>query len=299
MNQLSIWQMVVDLGLISAVLTMAVRWMKGSKAQALIPQTLELEAALKNLIADADAAGRHLNDQLLRRETNIQKYLAELEESERRITRSVVEGEEAAKRVESIASAAEARLHELAGSRDSRAQAPRAAQPQAQAGSAQGATNSSAIGASPAKNAASSGAARAAQGAQQKVASRNHAGAGATSSSASAAAVAPTGARSPSRTQASAAGRSSPTQAYQAAAKAEGGEMQKVYAAAEHMLRQGVEFEKVAAQTKLPVEGVKMLSQMIEVERIEDASGDDSAIDLLSVDPRLGALGVSRRQTNA
>ena len=75
--------------------------------------------------------------------------------------------------------------------------------------------------------------------------------------------------------------------------------MQKVYAAAEHMLRQGVEFEKVAAQTKLPVEGVKMLSQMIEVERIEDASGDDSAIDLLSVDPRLGALGVSRRQTNA
>jgi len=90
MNQLSLWQMVVDLGLITSVLTMAFRAMKSSRVQALLPQTLELEAALKSLLAEADSAGKQLNDQLLRRESAIQKYLTELEESERRIARSVV-----------------------------------------------------------------------------------------------------------------------------------------------------------------------------------------------------------------
>ena len=120
--------MAVDLGLVAAVLTMAIRWMKSSRAQALLPQTLELEAALRNLIAEAEVAGRHLNDQLLRRENNIQKYLAELEESERRITRSVVEGEEVSKRIEGVSETAQARLQELMAARDGRMPSPRARQ---------------------------------------------------------------------------------------------------------------------------------------------------------------------------
>jgi len=87
-------------------------------------------------------------------------------------------------------------------------------------------------------------------------------------------------------------------QARRAEVTAEAGELQKVYAAAEQMLRDGMEFDRVAAQTKLPVEGVKMLSQMIEVDRTNDSASENSSATTRSGDPRLGALGATRRQTN-
>lgn len=277
-QQLPLWQMAVDLGLIAAVLTMAVRWMKGSQAQALLPQTIELEAALRNLIAEAEVAGRHLNDQLLRRENNIQKYLAELEDSERRIASSVVEGEEVAKRIEGISSTAQTRLQELVSAR-------------APVAKAQAALNSSAK-------------------TQQQVAALAHASASAVHASQKSAksrasepqrkaapVSAETGAAAPARAANPAASR--PAQAYGSAAKREGSELQRVYAAAEKMIRDGHDAESVAASTKLPLEGVQLLSQMIEVEQTDESKGSQQGTTESAGDPRLGALGATRRHLNA
>ena len=278
----------VDLGLITAILVMALRWMKGSRAQALLPQTLELEASLRNLIDEAEASGRQLNDQLLRRESNIQKYLTELEESERRITRSVIEGEEVSKRLEVAASAAQRNAAQSNAAQqergdsykargyaveldDAEAPAPQARAPQARM------TRSA-----PEASAATTQQAPRRSAPLQSSASVQH------SSYSNAPKII---SRPPS-----AAGNT--TQAYQKAAQPSSSELQQIYALAEQMLKQGAEFEQVAQRTKLPLDGVKMLSQMIEIERDEESTQELQAGQVIAGDPRLGALGTTRRQTN-
>lgn len=289
-NQLSLWQLAVDLGLITAVFTIAFRSIKASRAQALLPQTLELEAALKSLITDAELAGKHLNDQLLRRESAIQKYLTELEESERRITRSVMEGEEVGKRIESVSATAQARLNELLAARGPSAQRTRQAPaPETAAEDTASADSTPAQAPQRAAQELRAQPRPAPERAAQQASRRPQAPQRAASAEASAREVSRAATPAPAARSAS---------AYAKAASPEGSEVQKVYAAAEKMLREGVELERVAARTKLPLDGVKMLSQMIEVERVSDEDSSQDSSSVMLGDPRLGALGVTRRQTN-
>ena len=288
LNQLSLWQMMVDLGLITAILVMALRWMKGSRAQALLPQTLELEASLRNLIDEAEASGRQLNDQLLRRESNIQKYLTELEESERRITRSVIEGEEVSKRLEVAASAAQRNAAQRNTAQSNAAQQERGDSYKARAYAVE-LDDAEA----PAPQARATRSAAEAPAATTQQAPRRSAP---LQSSASVQHSSYSNAPKIISRPPSAAGNT--TQAYQKAAQPSSSELQQVYALAEQMLKQGVEFEQVAQRTKLPLDGVKMLSQMIEIERDEESTQELQAGQVIAGDPRLGALGTTRRQTN-
>ena len=288
LNQLSLWQMMVDLGLITAILVMALRWMKGSRAQALLPQTLELEASLRNLIDEAEASGRQLNDQLLRRESNIQKYLTELEESERRITRSVIEGEEVSKRLEVAASAAQRNAAQRNTAQSNAAQQERGDSYKARAYAVE-LDDAEA----PAPQARTTRSAAEAPAATTQQAPRRSAP---LQSSASVQHSSYSNAPKIISRPPSAAGNT--TQAYQKAAQPSSSELQQVYALAEQMLKQGVEFEQVAQRTKLPLDGVKMLSQMIEIERDEESTQELQAGQVIAGDPRLGALGTTRRQTN-
>ncbi len=287
LNQLSLWQMMVDLGLITAILVMALRWMKGSRAQALLPQTLELEASLRNLIDEAEASGRQLNDQLLRRESNIQKYLTELEESERRITRSVIEGEEVSKRLEVAASAAQRNAAQRNTAQSNAAQQERGDSYKARAYAVE-LDDAEA----PAPQARTTRSAAEAPAATTQQAPRRSAP---LQSSASVQHSSYSNAPKIISRPPSAAGNT--TQAYQKAAQPSSSELQQVYALAEQMLKQGVEFEQVAQRTKLPLDGVKMLSQMIETERDEESTQELQAGQVIAGDPRLGALGTTRRQT--
>ncbi len=294
LNQLSLWQMMVDLGLITAILVMALRWMKGSRAQALLPQTLELEASLRNLIDEAEASGRQLNDQLLRRESNIQKYLTELEESERRITRSVIEGEEVSKRLEVAASAAQRN----AAQRNT-AQSNAAQQERGDSYKARGYAVELDDAEAPAPQAARAPQARTTRSAAEAPAATTQQAprrSAPLQSSASVQHSSYSNAPKIISRPPSAAGNT--TQAYQKAAQPSSSELQQVYALAEQMLKQGVEFEQVAQRTKLPLDGVKMLSQMIEIERDEESTQELQAGQVIAGDPRLGALGTTRRQTN-
>lgn len=299
LNQLSLWQMMVDLGLITAILVMALRWMKGSRAQALMPQTLELEASLRNLIDEAEASGRQLNDQLLRRESNIQKYLTELEESERRITRSVIEGEEVSKRLEVAASAAQRNATQRNAAQSNTAQQERGDSYKAR-GYAVELDDTEA----PALQAHAPQAARAPQTRTTRSAAEAPAATTQQAPRRSAPLQSSASVQHSSYSNApkiisrppSAAGNT--TQAYQKAAQPSSSELQQVYALAEQMLKQGAEFEQVAQRTKLPLDGVKMLSQMIEIERDEESTQELQAGQVIAGDPRLGALGTTRRQTN-
>lgn len=288
LNQLSLWQMMVDLGLITAILVMALRWMKGSRAQALLPQTLELEASLRNLIDEAEASGRQLNDQLLRRESNIQKYLTELEESERRITRSVIEGEEVSKRLEVATSAAQrnATQQERGDSYKARAYAVELDDAKAPALQAPAPQAARAPQARATRSAAEAPAATTQQAPRRSAPLQSSASVQRSSYSNAPKIIS----RPPS-----AAGNT--TQAYQKAAQPSSSELQQIYALAEQMLKQGAEFEQVAQRTKLPLDGVKMLSQMIETERDEESMQELQAGQVIAGDPRLGALGTTRRQT--
>ena len=294
LNQLSLWQMMVDLGLITAILVMALRWMKGSRAQALLPQTLELEASLRNLIDEAEASGRQLNDQLLRRESNIQRYLTELEESERRITRSVIEGVEVSKRLEVAASTAQrnaaqrnAAQQERGDSYKTRAYAVELEDAEAPALQAPAPQAARAPQARATRSAAEAPAATTQQAPRRSAPLQSSASVQHSSYSNAPKIIS----RPPS-----AAGNT--TQAYQKAAQPSSSELQQIYALAEQMLKQGVEFEQVAQRTKLPLDGVKMLSQMIEIERDEESTQELQAGQVIAGDPRLGALGTTRRQTN-
>jgi hypothetical protein len=70
-----------------------------------------------------------------------------------------------------------------------------------------------------------------------------------------------------------------------------------VYKSAEIMLKEGQTLESVATQMKLPVEGVRLLAQMIEIEREEDTRKQE-ADSFSGADARLGALAAIRRQTS-
>lgn len=86
---------------------------------------------------------------------------------------------------------------------------------------------------------------------------------------------------------------------YQEPAPRSTSELQRVYAAAEVLLKQGQKLEQVVAQTRLPEEEVRMLSQMIEVERDEEERKARASSATIAGDPRLGALGSIRRQTTS
>ncbi len=298
LNQLSLWQMMVDLGLITAILVMALRWMKGSRAQALLPQTLELEASLRNLIDEAEASGRQLNDQLLRRESNIQKYLTELEESERRITRSVIEGEEVSKRLEVAASAAQRNATQRNAAQSNATQSNTAQQERGDSYKARAYAVELDDAEAPAPQARTPQARATRSAAEAPAASAQQAPRRSAPVQSSASVQHSSYSNAPKIISRPPSAAGNTTQAYKKAAQPSSSELQQVYALAEQMLKQGVEFEQVAQRTKLPLDGVKMLSQMIEIERDEESTQELQAGQVIAGDPRLGALGTTRRQTN-
>lgn len=85
MSQIHLWQIGVDLTLVAILVLFVARTIRGGAGLGSSPRLLELESSLKGLIAEAESAGRSLNDQLIRREQNLQKLLEETQQSESNI----------------------------------------------------------------------------------------------------------------------------------------------------------------------------------------------------------------------
>ncbi len=280
MNQIHMWQMGVDLCLVTSILVFAFRWMKTSRAQAMLPKTLELEATLRSLITEADAAGRHLNEQLLRREQNLQRYLGDVEEAEARLSRSIALGDERSKEIqigidncrELIAELKESYLIQKEdfrqGAKSIHASEQDIRMRQSAAASVEKQLERHV------ERPAEKQVARQVEMQPQKQIERQI-----------------------EKEIVPAAGQAKPKSGYQEAAPRSTSELQRVYAAAELLLKQGQQLEQVIAQTRLPEEEVRMLSQMIEIERDEEERKARESSAPLAGDPRLGALGSIRRQT--
>lgn len=290
MNQIQMWQLLVDIGLITSVLTMTVRAFKSSRLPSMLPKTRELEASLRGLIGDAETAGLQLNDQLLRREQNIQRALSEIQQSEARITKAIAEAEalqsklqqtrvETVKVIQDLKSGFERGIQSERSRLEEQSAALHSVHPQATA---------------PVHHAAPAQTYQAAPPQQAPQAhtfveqtytrtplQRNVEVTTATSHVA----------QSPQGTAAQQPSRRAPQ------AQPTPSELQRVYKSAEVMLKEGQTLESVASQMKLPVEGVRLLAQMIEIEREEDTRKQE-AEPFPGADSRLGALAAIRRQTS-
>ncbi len=307
-NQMIIWRLAVDLSLVTAILVMAFRWLKASRAQAMLPRTLELEASLRSLISDADAAGRHLNEQLLRREQNLQKLLADVTEAEGRLNRSITGGEERSKEIHIALENARDLINELKESFKEEQNALRRQQQElhthqrsfrsqdTQAQLSRPVSRESLQEPEPPSfeetgyNRRSS---RSVASPTREIEMRRHSELVVDeerrpqSTSPSRERIVQTETREQSRKP----------DVYQASSAADQRNMQKIYAAAEVLLKQGRQLEQVSAQTRLPVEEVRMLSQMIEIERDEEQRKKATGPAGPAADSRLGVLGNIRRQT--
>jgi hypothetical protein len=281
MNQIQLWQLLVDLGLVTSVLVMTVKALKVSRIPSMLPQTRELEASLRTLIGEAEQSGFHLNDQLLRREQNIQRSLAEMQATEQRLTSALAEAETLQGKLKDIRAEIGALVQDL---KCGFQQGVQIEQTRAQSSGA-----SSVETISPARSEAIRGerpvSLKAPTTAQRGGVSDEF--------------VEDSVQRSVSTPQ-SRQHTAQPTKtakAYQSATQAGApmNDLKQVYASAESMIKEGQALESVASQMKLPVEGVRLLAQMIEIERDEGTRRQDPAAKTTTTDSRLGALASGRR----
>ena len=292
MNQIQMWQLLVDIGLITSVLTMTTKAFKSSRLSSMLPKTRELESSLRTLIGDAEAAGLQLNDQLLRREQNIQKALSEIQQSEARIVKAIadaeaLQGKLQVTRAETIrviqdlkqgfeqgVQSERSRLEERAAAHESVPPAPRQAQSTPPSYPARHEQREQSPSLEDTTFVAES---YSRSPLQQRVELS----------------------QSPTRPQQRESSLpSSQASAQSAGAPTSAADLQRVYQSAEAMIKEGRAVESVASQMKLPVEGVKLLAQMIEIEREEDSKKKEDGGKFASADSRLGALGAIRRQTS-
>jgi hypothetical protein len=68
--------------------------------------------------------------------------------------------------------------------------------------------------------------------------------------------------------------------------------VEDIYFAAETLLKRGKDVESVARRTRLPVEEVRMILEVLQ----REAAVEEEAIDPAIADPRLGVLSKIRRQ---
>ncbi|MFO0415652.1 MAG: hypothetical protein ACK5Y6_00050 [Pseudomonadota bacterium] len=284
LNQISIWQMVIDLSLVSAILFMSFRVVKNTRVGAMIPQIADLEGRVTRLIAEAEAAAKHLNEQLLRREQNIHKYIKELDKREKEISLVVVEGESLTKELSLMCEGAR---REVAIVTEAIAETQETLRKLTQA---EVSSASASATTTPSKRSERKQSSRA-KADDVRFSTR------ATSKRASEwiddeieEIAEPVAVEAAAQRQAK-----SEPKAEKPSVKA----LQNLYSTAEEMLKQGRKAEEVSEKTNLPIAGVQRLAQMIEIEREESRDKSTKSFSATKSDPRLGALGASRRATNS
>lgn len=89
MNDVTTWRLLADALLMGTLLYFCVRSLRSPTNPKMLRQVGELESTLKSLVREAEASGKGLNDQLLKRQDSLEKVLVDLETAEQRITRGM------------------------------------------------------------------------------------------------------------------------------------------------------------------------------------------------------------------
>ena len=263
--------MVVDACLVTSILVMAFRYAKSSRAHVLLPRIVELEGRISVLMAETEGRAQHISDQLLRREQNLSKYINDIGKREKDISATIGSGESLAKELALLCESARREAAELERAVvDARPQRPVEPSRKAQE-----------VAREPQRAASAHFEDEDADVQAEETQSFSTRG----NSRRTAEWLDEASAKDESR-------ESAPTN------RSSVRNLQNSYRTAEEMLKQGRAAQEVSERTSLPIEGVQRLAQMIEIEREErhDPTPRYRAGRNPS-DPRLGALGVSRRAT--
>ncbi len=85
MEHIELWKLGVDICLMAALLYLCYRMIKTPTSPIYSKKADELKAALANLVQEADAASKELNNKLIRRQQTLEKLLFDLGTVENRL----------------------------------------------------------------------------------------------------------------------------------------------------------------------------------------------------------------------
>lgn len=94
MTQIMLWKLIADIALVFSLIYFAYRFFRSRGPLVNIAELQELNARLKAAVREADDAGRALSDQLLNRKQSLEKMLFDIETVEHRLNRSITNAEE-------------------------------------------------------------------------------------------------------------------------------------------------------------------------------------------------------------
>lgn len=263
--------MAIDVCLVTSILVMAFRYAKSSRAHVLLPRIIELEGRISVLMAETEGRAKHLTDQLIRREQNLSRYITDIERQEKDMQSSVREAEDLIKELSLVCEGARREAAELERVMvDSRRMYENPREPEV-------------------------------SGSRKEHESQFHAHDDAMIAEPSDDVTFSTrrGSRRAEEWLEDAREVVEPRDSIQST-KGSFGSLRDSYKVAEEMLKEGKALEEVSRRTSLPIEGVQRLAQMIEIERDEVGKKETQfQVPPTRPDPRLGALGLSRRVTSA
>lgn len=266
MSDIALWKMALDLLLLCSLAYLGYRIAKSEGPGAKLPKLIELQASLKEIIREAQAAGSDLNRDLQSRQRDLEKVLFDLETVESRVNRAVTMAEDRKGALEltigkanEAASASERaiKLERLVEEPEPVVEPPSFVSGHQRVAAAAKSVKTNIYG-EPIAAAAENEASR------------------------------------KSSTRRPLAKRIEVTEqnpySRQEVLKAR---LEDLYYAAEAMLRAGRDAQSVANRTKLPLEEVRMLEQMVGREKVLEQAVDQAPV----VDPRLGVLAQAGRSS--
>jgi len=310
MNGLETYKLITDVLLAFSIMFLCYRLANRPVSRAMSSEVRGLEASLRSLIEEASGASRELNQELIKRQRELEKALFDIGSAESRITKAVTSAEHMRADLQTEIGRFEAKVSEAQAINSTIS---------AKASQSDALQNQNSYIPLEAKVERSvSMEVRAPQPASEKAQASSQAAQPARKRSLniygeeieeapSAPSAQPERSQTLKRTLAKEVEIRRPAKAPALSSK---DQVQEVYNAAEEMLRAGEDLNKVAIRTALPIADVEMLSQVIEREKMlrqDQAAALEQSMPEIEVmpaepkrkgpkDPRLGVLGGIKRQ---
>lgn len=291
MQDIAVWKLVVDLCFLASVIYFCFRFGKVTTLSQ-VESVMELETSLRKMIEEAQLAGQSLNDTLLKRQQSLEKALFDMQAAEHRVGRIMQTAEDAVRSLERRVNSAPLMQQNSQQTNQSSPAPLRPAEPPSfETISAEKVIAGRVLSPQTARTETSSSEPPVSPQSEQpaparaKVVRRNIYGEVIEESAAKPSALS----ASIERTVARAEKPQSKAAAQPVARRTSEPEVdiQDMYASAEELLRAGHLVESVAEHTRLPLEDVRMLGEIVARQQQEAEARQLARDD----DPRLGVLG--------
>lgn len=280
------WQLATDFALACSLIFLGYRLSRGTRSVKDAGKLASLEGSLRGLLAEAGQASTDLNQQLVKRQQTLEKLLFDLQSTESRINRSVSTAEQQHQALSAQIETSRSAMLDMSripARVEAEAFEQRAPEPPSFERAARAAPTTSQRAEPPAQH----------RQAPTKSPQTNIYGEILESEEAT-----PPSFNARESMDADAHPKSlASTIEKQVSHQTTQETLEHLYGAAERMLRAGKEVERVALQTDLPIDEVRILSQLIMKEReAEEIPDHVASAQPAAKDERLGVLGGIRRQ---